>query len=156
MRVVLRIAHFAKGHLTYAALVDYALARNHSFSLVWRDQHRFAPSAQEVAERLRPHLEEQHHSDQWPGTRLVGHAAWIRRYRLEEAAADVLKERASIYDWLVPDWPEDLAFYLPDGDGWFGSISHEQDAFINDAKIEVQQLLESVPGLELEEDRTTG
>src|SRR5262245_60352804 len=96
---------------TYVALLQFALQRGSLFSLVWRDQLRFSPAAALVAENLQPDLVIERRTDEWPGTRLFGHLAIVRSYRLSPAALSTLAEAARLYAWIVPDRPEDLAFY---------------------------------------------
>jgi len=50
---------------------------------------------------------------------------------------------------MVPNYPEDLAFYAAPGNPWLGSIAHEQDAFLYPDRIDVPTLLTAVPGLAL-------
>ena len=84
-----------------------------------------------VLSQLRPSLVHESRGDAWPGTCLLAHTAVIYKFRATTQVAEVLRQSAeSLWDWLSPDRPEDLAF-LRSGDGrpWFASITHEHDAF---------------------------
>src|SRR4051812_32466475 len=97
---------------TYLSLLQFAQRRNSLFSLVWRDQHEFVRSAIAVEEALRSDLVRQKRTDQWPGTRLLGHLATVRLYQLSPPALSVLAAAKSLFAWVAPDRPEDLAFYV--------------------------------------------
>jgi hypothetical protein len=94
---------------TYRALLDFAAGIGSSFSLVWREQSKFDESAREVATLLKPDLVAESITDEWPGTRLLGHRATVRTYKLSENALAVLKRAHGLYDWQEPSRPEDLA-----------------------------------------------
>jgi len=100
-----------------------------SFSLVWRDQLEHGDSAQEIQQSLATYLFREERTDEWPGTRLHGHQATVRHYRVELGSMRVLKRAGGLYAWLAPDYPEDLVFYTPDGAVWLGSIAHEREAW---------------------------
>src|SRR5437762_580079 len=96
---------------TYLRLLQFALRQSSLFSLVWRDQHGSVRSAATIEETLRPDLVSEKQTDQWPGTRLLGHSATVRLYRLSPKALSVLVEAKSLFAWVAPNRPEDLAFY---------------------------------------------
>ena len=131
----------------YRALLAHALHRASHFSLVWREQLRFEQSAALVAASLDPFLADERLTNEWPGTHLVGSRALVRRYVLSPSVLEILQQPARLFAWRAPSLPEDLAFYLPSGSCWLGSISHERDAWIHDAPTALPALLQSVPGL---------
>ena len=133
---------------TYVALIRFAAAEASTFSLVWRHQLEFGPAAHELAEALRPSMIRQQVTDEWPGTRLLGHAAIVRFYRMSPAALDVLVSANRLYGWMAPGRPEDLAFYTTAGHCWLGSIAHEEDAFVDSDAVDVSRVVAAVPGLE--------
>ena len=96
---------------TYIDLLNFAASRCDSFSLVWRDQFIFEQSAYEVKQALKPFRVTNVKTDEWPGTKLIGHEAIVRRYRVEEESVKLLHIAGSLYSWLQPQLPEDLAFY---------------------------------------------
>lgn len=133
---------------TYVALIRFAEAEGSTFSLVWRHQLRFDPAAHEVAEALRPSTISQQVTDEWPGTRLLGHAAVVRFYQMSPAARGVLEAAHGLYRWMAPHRPEDLAFYTTAGQCWLGSIAHERDAFVDADAVHLARLVAAVPGLQ--------
>lgn len=133
---------------TYRRLVDFACARCRSFSLVWRDGMKFRRSARDVEERLSPFLLKEARSSEWPGTQLFSGTARVRHYRVSRDSAVVLREAGSLYAWLAPERPEDLAFYTQDGTCLLGSVAHESDGFIDSSMISKDELEAAVPGLQ--------
>ena len=87
---------------------------------------------------------------EWPGTRLMGHTAPVYSYRVTPELTAALKGKVrSLYAWLPPDLPEDLAFYWPDGSPLLGTSSHERFAFVNLGEQEIDEFKQEVPGLSL-------
>jgi hypothetical protein len=54
-----------------------------------------------------------------------------------------------LYEWSVPNLPEDLAFYRPEGSALLGTSSHERFAFINLAEKEIDEFKHELPDLRL-------
>ena len=134
---------------TYRQLVAFAEAFSGSFSLVWRDQLSFDPSAADLKDVLRPFMIRQTRSSEWPGTTLIGHSAMVRTYRWSPDSAGTLAAADRLFAWHAPARPEDLAFYTPDGRCWLGSIAHESEAFIDLDATDLAALRLAVPALEL-------
>jgi hypothetical protein len=131
----------------YRALLAHALHRAAHFSLVWREQLSFQHSAELVAASLKPFLADERVTDEWPGTQLFASNAVVRRYTLCASSIGFLEAPGRLFAWRDPCLPEDLAFYLPSGACWLGSISHERDAWINEAAGSLPALLHAIPGL---------
>jgi len=138
---------------TYQKLLQLASETCASFSLVWRDQLNFELSAEEVASLLQPYLIREQRTDEWPGTKLLGHLATVRHYRLCVETLNVLRQAAGLYAWLEPVFPEDLALYTQDGSVWLGSIAHEQDAWIQGGSELEQAIGARLPGLAVVHER---
>lgn len=70
---------------------------------------------------------------EWPGTRLAdGFDATRHDFRLTPHVLHLLRDRArGLFDWNMPDLPDDLSFWRADGTVWAGSTAHEKDAFID-------------------------
>ena len=134
---------------TYVALLHFALRHHSLFSLVWRDQLAFFPSAAACAETLQPDLVNERRTDEWPGTQLLGHLATVRLYRMSPSALSTLAEAGGLYAWAAPERPEDLAFYVGEGNPWLGSIAHERDSFVYPHAVSLQELATKVQGLSL-------
>ena len=69
---------------------------------------------------------------------------------------DVLVERASLFSWVGPDFPKDLAFYNADGSVWLGSIAREDDAVFENISHTKREPMLLVPGLHVRERRAGG
>jgi hypothetical protein len=133
----------------YKQLLDLATEVCGSFSLAWRDQLKFSRSADAIRDALSPYLLRDERTDEWPGTKLMGHLANVRHYRVEGGAMRVLEAATGLYAWLAPDHPEDLVFYATDGTVWLGSIAHEKDAwFVGWPGVEAA-LRKRIPSLQL-------
>lgn len=126
---IYRITHDITGE-DYRLLLEAALAEASTFSLVWRDQLQFAPSAAAVRRALR-RLQVRHvKRDRWPGTMLVGHYASVLTYRASPEALPTLLEPGSLFAWRSPAYPEDLSFTTAPGTVSLATVSHEGDAWI--------------------------
>jgi hypothetical protein len=128
----------------YHALLDIARAHCFSFMLVWRDQLTFSAKARELEARLEGWKCYERRTDRWPGTRILESLAWVRWYAFTDESLDLLKQANQLYGWMSPDYPEDLAFYLADGRGWLGTISHEREGWVDLTALDrtlVQSLL---------------
>ncbi len=135
---------------SYCDLLAFGASLSGTCSLVRPHQLEFGQRAAETATALGPVLVEERVTDKWPGTQLLGSHATVRVYKLAPAVMVVLLSSKRLYAWLAPDLPEDLAFYTSSGDCWLGSIAHEQDSFVDPKCIDLAELREAVPGLELE------
>jgi hypothetical protein len=80
----------------------------------------------------------------------MGHTARVYWYRVTPELIAALKGKVrSLYEWAVPDLPEDLAFYWPDRSPLLGTSSHERFAFVNLAEKEIGEFKQEAPGLRL-------
>jgi len=117
----------AKKYTSYQELLDYAKQEADSFSLVWRNM-AFDNSAFELIEKLSPWLISDYSSSSWPGTQLFGEKARVKTYRLNPNTISILKCFDSVFDFIAPKYPEDLAFYKGKV-VMFSSVSHEGEAW---------------------------
>ena len=152
MKPIFDIVAEPKGQ-TYIDLLNFAASRCESFSLVWRDQFTFEQSAYEIKHELKPFLISNVKTDEWPGTKLIGHAAIVRRYRIADESVKLLHSAGSLYSWLQPNLPEDLAFYALGGKVWLSSISHEQDAWFLDESLRPAEIYAYVPDIKIKEHK---
>ncbi len=134
---------------TYKALLKFAVAHCQSFSLVWRYKMRLKPAEDEMFAALAPFLISERDTKKWPGTELLSGKATIRHYKVAPQVLPVLYRADSLYSWQHPKLPEDLAFYLPNGENWLASVAHEKMAWVADSKLSVETLLKAVPGLQV-------
>jgi hypothetical protein len=145
---MIQIVREPRGRI-YRALLAHAIGRTSHFSLVWRQQLTFHPTADQYEAALRPFLCEETLTDRWPGTQLLDSLAAVRRYLITADSIRMLEPPGRLFAWLAPSLPEDLAFYLPSGSCWLGSISHERDAWLNEPAEFVPALLQAIPGLSI-------
>ena len=115
-------------YTTYEDLLDFAEEEFDSFSLVWRNDLSFNKSAWQVETDLRPHFISEFSTHKWPGTEIMGGKAMVRTYEVSSDSLSVLRRVSSVFDWLAPDYPEDLAFYK-NNQLTFASVAHEGDAW---------------------------
>jgi hypothetical protein len=134
---------------TYIDLVAFAASRCGSFSLVWRDQFQFEQSAYEIKHALKPFLISNDRTDEWPGTKLIGHEAIVRRYRVADESVKLLHVAGTLYSWLQPNLPEDLAFYASGDTAWLASISHESQAWFLDGSLRSAEIYAYVPHIKI-------
>ena len=116
---------------TYQQLLNWALEECVEFSLVTRKGSE-TDQEQVINKRLKPFLLEETKTNEWPGTKVFGppdHT--IRFYKLDRNSVKILSESYSVFSWLAPDKPEDLAFYKENKYLWFGSVAHENMAFFH-------------------------
>jgi hypothetical protein len=74
----------------------------------------------------------------------------VHWYRVTPELNAVLRTKvSSLYEWAVPDLPEDLAFYWPGGSALLGSSSHERFAFLNLTEKGIDEFKQEVPGVRL-------
>src|SRR6266436_3057547 len=136
----------------YAQLIEFCAKRcaKCTFVLRGRGSLQFGKNCQQFLASQKVHLLEVADQTEWPGTRLMGHTARVYWYHVTSELIASLKAKVrSLYEWAVPDLPEDLAFYWPDGSALLGTCSHERFAFVNLAEKEVDEFKQEVPGLSL-------
>ena len=136
---------------TYIELLTFAASRCESFSLVWREQFAFEQAAREIKHVLKPFLISAVRTDEWPGTKLIGHEATVCRYRVADESVKLLHAAGGLYSWLQPNLPEDLAFYAAGDMVWLASISHERAAWFLDESLRSAEIYAYVPDLKIKE-----
>ena len=88
---------------------------------------------------------EQVQRSDWPGTALGSRTAAVWTCDISEESLDELLVVDGLYEWIMPDYPEDLAFYRQNGSVVLGSIAHEQEGFLELSKEELEALARSWP-----------
>jgi hypothetical protein len=112
----------------YKQLLKTAKENYDSFSLVWRDQLDFNENSARFGKSLEQFLIKELHTDEWPGTKIFGSKAKVRTYKVNSDSLSVLSQLNNVFEFLSPNFPEDLAFYS-NGKVKFSSIAHEKDAW---------------------------
>jgi hypothetical protein len=134
----------------YTQLIEFCAKRCPKCTFVLQRPQQFGESCNQFLRTLQENLLEVVSQTEWPGTKLMGFAAPVYWYRLTPKLNAALKAKvSSLYEWAVPDLPEDLAFYWPDGSPLLGTSSHERFAFVNLDEKEIDDLEQEVPNLRL-------
>jgi hypothetical protein len=119
----------------YSAFVDMATDWFGFFSLVWRDGLKFDDRAIEMRRDLDRYETNRRRVSHWAGTRVfkaAGPIATIISFRICEESRGVLKRPGSLFAWIAPAFPEDIAFYKHDGELAFASCTHDRLAWAVD------------------------
>jgi len=148
MKPVFDIVDDPKGK-TYIELLNFSASYCESFSLVWRNQFQFEQSAYEIKQALKPFLISNVRTDEWAGTKLIGHEAIVRRYRVATTSVKLLHTAGSLYSWAQPLFPEDLAFYASRDIVWLASISHDHKAWFLDELLSSTEIYANVPNIKI-------
>jgi hypothetical protein len=131
---------------TYRDLVSSVAAFAASIGLIIRSPRvQLSSHADAVLAALSPFLISDEEVNRWPGTELVGRRRSRRlTFSLEPASLDVLLgEAASLVDWVNPDLPEDLHLLRADGSTVLGTVTQEEDAWLELDDAELGQLMSS-------------
>lgn len=100
---------------------------------------------------LKQYLKYQRNGGHWCGSKVIADDCLfqVSFYQFSEKVKKVLLKNHSFYDWLHPNYPEDIAF-LKDGYCWLYSVSHERICSIYyDTEKEYQKLVDM--GIEFDE-----
>jgi len=109
---------------SFPELLSWASDACSEFSLIWRDECTYSLVAVDFDKQIAPYLLKEKRVKEWPGTELMEEKATMKLYKVCRESLDVLRRVSSIYAFISPDYPEDLAFYI-NGEVSFASISHE-------------------------------
>lgn len=124
----------------YYSLLDYAFEQADYFMLAWiqygDDENgvdSFSKEAYEMQKLLSPYIVKTRNDLHWPGSspipmgslKILGDVVF---YKTCSEAKQILKRVSGLYDWVNPDYPQDLAFFKRNK-CWFYSVAHEKMAF---------------------------
>ncbi len=138
---------------TYHSLIRFIAKYASTFSFAWLHDPRKDNPISSLWGKLQISLTSTEHKSEWPGTRLSKETRLISFHQLTELSLAVLLSASSLYSWIGERRPEDLAFYTKEGECIFGSISHEQDAFINADIVPFEIVHSTLPGLNIKARR---
>jgi hypothetical protein len=106
----------------YARLLHEGLKHCASGRFVRRKQMDFTPQAQAFVDKLAHLL-----LDEKPVVLANKQPATSYRFAYtEETVERLLEGPVGLFDWLQPDWPEDLALISRDGRAWLYTSAHER------------------------------
>lgn len=125
----------------YRALLRAAWEQASTAYVVIRNRTELSDRAKECLMMLEPDLLSEEIVREWPGTRLLMDDARLLTYRLGPSLLQAMEKCSDgLYDWVVPDLPEDFGFRRADGSVWLASIAHEADAWLELESSEWERL----------------
>lgn len=132
---------------SYQELLEAAARMCATGTLITHLGKPYLATANDVIEALRDDELSAQPVGNWPGTQLAnGFSATRHDFRLTEHALGLLLDRArGLYDWHMPDLPDDLSFSRGDGSLWLGSTGHEGDSFIEMSNDELDAVRREFP-----------
>lgn len=134
----------------YTRLVEFCAKRSFQCTFVLQRPQQFGDRCCQFLDNLKEHLIEVANQMEWPGTRLTRSPASVYWYRVTPGLIAAVKTAVrGLYEWSIPDLPEDLAFYCSDGNVLLGTSSHERFAFINLTEEEIDDFKHELPELRL-------
>jgi hypothetical protein len=133
----------------YQALIGLALQDCSTGALITRPNLGRSATAVQLLEDLSPWLVEETSVRGWPGTTLLDGVATMHRFEAVSEVGAILRRVDRLYGWLQPDYPEDLAFYNPNGTVWLGSCAHEGFAYMEAPTRSERELVSLMPGVYL-------
>jgi hypothetical protein len=132
----------------YFDILDYVTEICDSVSLVTQKSNGLSANGHLILEKLHPFINEISDAESWPGTKLFGHTARLYKYAYNRDVASLLKSVTScLFNWIQPDYPEDLCLYRPDGSVWMTTISHERDGYLSITPVEIADIKVKLPSL---------
>jgi hypothetical protein len=138
----------------YSLLIEVCAKRCPKCTFALQRPQQFGKNCHQFLDSLKEQLIEVANQTEWPGTKLMGFSASVLWYRVTPELIAVLKTKvSSLYEWAVPDLPEDLALYWPDGSALLGTSSHERFAFLNLTEKGIDEFKQEVPGVRLSKFR---
>ena len=134
----------------YNALLEFCAVWTSKILLVVRQWNELRPAGKAILRELSTDRVEASETPEWPGTVLLGHTARVYKFPISARTISVLKNsRNGLFDWLEPEFPEDLCFLRSDDTPLFVSITHERQAYFELTAPERSALKETVPNLVL-------
>lgn len=153
---------------TYQKLIEYASTKCDAVMFVtkpWHyengrspeQEHKLRSTIDYFEEQLRGDFLKKRTNDQWvvnmersgiPALSDDGFGVYF--YNFSDKTKEYLLYNRDLYEWLNPDYPEDLAFF-EDGYCWLYSVAHEQLCFIYCDDEQEYEYLKSI-GIEFYEE----
>lgn len=134
----------------YYDLLDYALGKYPFFLLITEKiTKQLNPRGKKVLSELTPFIFRIQLKSEWPGTIIYGGEAMVYTYHFTPESAAILKESANrLYQWQIPELPDDLCLLRVDETPWLVNIAHESDSFFNMNTEEMRSFLKALPAYE--------
>lgn len=120
--------------------------------IVASQEDRLSYAATRLMTGLQPYLVRVEEVHAWPGSQLMpGHRFKHKQYlyRLDHESVELLAGAVDgLFDWVNPDFPDDPHLLRADESVVMGSITTEDDAWLELSEDELIMLVDAVPGLE--------
>lgn len=111
---------------SYKTLIDYAFKKSKSFLLHIPEDLRVDDSVNEVLKEMKDFLIDIVPSYSFEYTD-HGVRGEVYLYECNDHTRKVIRNKVTgLYDWCLPQLPEDLSFIDETGEAWFTTISHER------------------------------
>jgi hypothetical protein len=132
----------------YEKILDFSLDISPKMLIVINKSISSSNACERILDRLNPYLLETKESSEWPGTILYGKTAIVKTYSYRKETLAIVKNiTTSLYDWILPDLPEDFCLLRNDLTLWLVSISHEEDGYFYGTQNEINNLIDFIPDL---------
>ena len=134
---------------SYKKLIDYAFKMSKAFLLHIPEDLRVANSVNELLEVLKDHLIDIAPSYTFEHTE-YGRRGEVYLYECNNHTGKIIRNKVTgLYDWLLPELPEDLSFIDENDEVWFTSISHERMGGMTTFNTEVIEELKEIVEIEV-------
>jgi hypothetical protein len=143
------IASEPKGKV-YSDLLDFCRSRSSRASVVIHKGARPSKDVFDFIEECKEFIVDERQQSNWPGGGTLRGTETVIYFSVCDKFIDKLKKSSlSLYDWVHPFLPEDLAFYDNEGNVILATIGHEQAAFVILNDTERKSLKTAIPHLQL-------
>lgn len=141
---------------TYQGLIDICFENCDQFHLVLRKDMGSLKSFDEFLKEINSALVTVKDESEWASTILGdGQTARVYYYHTkDENVKKAIKETVkSLYEWEMPEYPEDLSFFK-EGEIWLSTSSHEEECYIFPNQDDEIEMIMNINGIvaTIEED----
>ncbi|KYH32051.1 hypothetical protein CLTEP_22960 [Clostridium tepidiprofundi DSM 19306] len=134
---------------TYYNLLDIAFDTCDTFIFVIRKDMDSNDSIFNIIDMLKESLIEMKEESKWPGTKLLEDTAYVYYYKADDNAKKIIKDISnSLYEWVQPNFPEDLSF-IKDEKNWLINMAHEKQAYIITEDLDLVTKIKSIKDLDV-------
>ena len=137
----------------YKELIELACERSDAVSIVYNDYGRpIKKRIRSLRNMIKPYLLHSKNNHKlktgevfsWPGTETwdISSSICVSFYGINPSIKDVLLSVDSIFSWIYPEKPEDIAFYK-NGNCWLYTVAHEMILVITDHEEEISRMFDN-------------
>lgn len=135
--------------MTYRNLIDLCFECCDQFHLVLRKDMGSLKSFDKFLKKIDSAFIRMKEESEWASTILAdGKTAKVYYYHTNDVEVKkTIKETVkSLYEWQMPEYPEDLSFFK-DGKVWLATSSHEEECYIFPTNKEELEKIKNINGL---------